>query len=89
MSSTPDGFVPLAKMPTTPKAGSDMKATVLPQARNAQPFRALGQASAPAAPDAHGNSCEPKVLIQRDGDRVSSIQVHCSCGEVIELACVY
>jgi hypothetical protein len=66
-----------------------MKVTVLPQASNVQPFRALGQASAPAMPNTHGNSCEPKVLIQRDGDRVSSIQVHCSCGEVIELACVY
>jgi len=33
--------------------------------------------------------CEPRVTLQRDGGRVSSIRVQCSCGQVIELACVY
>ena len=32
---------------------------------------------------------EPRVTLQRDGERVSSIRIQCSCGQVIELACVY
>lgn len=33
--------------------------------------------------------CEPKVTVERVGDRVTRIQVQCSCGEVIDLSCVY
>ena len=33
--------------------------------------------------------CEPKVSVQRDDNRVTGIQILCSCGQVIELACVY
>ena len=31
----------------------------------------------------------PVVTLKRDGDRVTRIQVRCSCGEVVELDCVY
>jgi hypothetical protein len=31
----------------------------------------------------------PKVTLQRQGDVVSSIRIQCSCGQVIELNCVY
>lgn len=33
--------------------------------------------------------CDPTVTVERVGDRVTRIQVQCSCGEVIELSCVY
>ncbi len=90
MNANRDAFVPLTPAARPSKPGADSKVTVVAQAANLQPFRPLGQ-PAPAAtvPAAHAASCEPRVTVQRDGDRVTSIQVQCSCGQVIELACVY
>ena len=34
-------------------------------------------------------NCEPQVLLQRDGDRVTNIRIQCSCGQVMDLACDY
>jgi hypothetical protein len=34
-------------------------------------------------------TCEPRVTIQRDGDRVTHLRVQCACGQVMDLACVY
>ena len=36
-----------------------------------------------------GKRCEPRVSLQCEGDRVTSIRVQCSCGQVMDLACVY
>ena len=36
-----------------------------------------------------GKSCEPRVSLQSDGDRITSIRVQCACGQVMDLACVY
>jgi len=45
---------------------------------------------APSAPAAPAQNCPPpKVTLQRQGDVVSSIRIQCSCGQVIELNCVY
>lgn len=32
---------------------------------------------------------EPRVTIQRDGDRITHLRIQCSCGQLIDLACVY
>jgi len=32
---------------------------------------------------------EPRITVQRDGERVTGIRVTCTCGQVIELACSY
>jgi hypothetical protein len=32
---------------------------------------------------------EPRVLLQRDGERITNIRVQCSCGQVMDLACDY
>jgi hypothetical protein len=32
---------------------------------------------------------EPTVTLKRDSDRVTHIIVHCTCGQVVELACEY
>jgi|GEM_PF-616692 len=32
---------------------------------------------------------QPSVDVQKDGDRVEKISIHCTCGEVIHLDCVY
>ena len=31
----------------------------------------------------------PRVTLKRDGDKVTHISVQCSCGQTIELACIY
>jgi len=49
-----------------------------------QPLQALGSTTHPAHP---ANS--PKITLKRDGDRITHINVVCSCGQVVELACVY
>ena len=32
---------------------------------------------------------EPRVTVQRDGDRVTHLRIQCTCGLVMDLACVY
>jgi hypothetical protein len=32
---------------------------------------------------------EPRVSIQRDGNRITHLRIQCGCGQVIDLACVY
>ena len=34
-------------------------------------------------------NCEPQVMLQRDGERITSIRIQCSCGPVMDLACDY
>ncbi len=35
------------------------------------------------------SSDEPRVTLQREGDRVTGITIHCTCGQVLNLACSY
>ena len=93
--SQTDSFVPLTTAPlASPGKRADFKATVVPQAQ-VQQFQSApppAAASAPVhavAPAPRAANCEPRVNIQRDGNRVTGIQVQCSCGEVIQLACDY
>jgi hypothetical protein len=49
-----------------------------------------GLAAAPAAPPPPPQNCPPpKVTLQRQGEVVSAIRIQCSCGQVIELSCLY
>jgi hypothetical protein len=32
---------------------------------------------------------EPRVTVQRDGDRVTHVRIQCTCGQIMDLACVY
>jgi hypothetical protein len=32
---------------------------------------------------------EPRVTVQRDGDRVTHLRIQCTCGMIMDLACVY
>jgi hypothetical protein len=90
MTSTPDNaFIPLTGAAAFANQRPDFSVTVLAQAENAQPFRPLGQPLNAACAIAHDSGCEPRVTVQREGERVSSIRVQCACGQVIELACVY
>lgn len=84
-----ESFVPLT--PASPSANrrTDLRISILPQAGNARTFRPLQHAGGKQTSVAHGPGCEPRVSVQRDGDRVTSIQIQCACGQLIELACVY
>jgi hypothetical protein len=64
------------------------------------PLKVLSQAAAkPAfepqkpllsAPASNQEACaQPKVSLQRNGDVITGIRIECSCGEVINLSCVY
>ena len=85
-----ESFVPL----TTAKVANEnreFRVTVISQANPAQNFQTLGQVAAAAehnAPNAKKN-CEPRLSVQRDGEQITNIRVQCSCGQVMELACVY
>jgi hypothetical protein len=87
-----ESFVPLAPASLRP-AGErrEFRATVISQSGQAQAFQSLSTTAAPSAtsPAPQAGTCEPKVSLQRDGNRVTGIQIQCSCGQVIDLLCVY
>jgi hypothetical protein len=86
-----DSFVPLTAAPATAQ-DQEFKVAVIPVQAQSKPFHTL-QHVAPenSAADAADRKklCEPKVSVQRDGDRVTSIRVQCTCGQVMDIACVY
>ncbi len=87
-----DSFVPLA--PASPRPAGErreFRARVISQSSEAQAFQSVAAAVTPsvANPVAHVAHGEPKVSLQRDGNRVTGIHIQCSCGQVIELSCVY
>jgi len=87
MSSQPiDTFVPLNSAAPPARDRAEFKVSVLKDAANLRPFQPLGRPSGakPGSP-----ACEPKVTLQREGDRITGIHIQCSCGQVMELACQY
>lgn len=86
-----DTFAPLT---AAPAAGErrEFHVTVIPQTEQNRPFQSLAQ-HATGAPETGSPGrkkiCEPRVSVQRDGDRVSHIRVECTCGQVMDVACVY
>jgi|ERR1041385_1072046 hypothetical protein len=74
----PDNLVPLP----APRSPSDKFAGLAPN--STAPVPAPTAASPP--PPQHA---PPTVTFKRDGDRVTQIEIRCSCGEVIQLDCDY
>jgi len=65
---------------------------VIPQTGSSQPFQTLEQVAAGATENAplHAKkNCEPRLSLQRDGGRITNIRIQCTCGQMLELACVY
>ncbi len=82
-------FVPLVA--TAPSAERrEFQITVIPQKDQPQPFQSL-EKTMPVAGEwtAFKRNCEPHVSVQRDGGRITSIRIQCTCGQTIDLACVY
>jgi hypothetical protein len=87
-SARENTFVPLTA--TAPAIQSqEFRVGMSAQAGNAQSFRPLGEPAKGISSGTHGSTCEPRVTVQRVGDRVTAIQVQCGCGQIVELACVY
>jgi hypothetical protein len=86
-----ESFVPLTTAPVATGA-REFHVGIISQNGLSQPFQSLEKK--PLGPgeillsDGKKN-CEPRLSIQRDGDRVTSIRVQCTCGQVMDLACVY
>lgn len=84
-------FVPLAS--GTPLKGlADAATTARTAAEAGFEARVKGvptpdSAVSGGAPD--GGAHLPKISLQKEGDRVTRIQITCSCGQVIEIECVY
>lgn len=86
-----DSFLPLTSA-TSGDKGREFRVTVIPQAGSVPGFKNLAHVG--ATETANGSvsalkNCEPRLSLQRDGDRIASIRIQCSCGQVMELACVY
>lgn len=54
----------------------------------------VGAVSTPAAGTPHcvaptGETAQPTVTLHHDDGKVTRIRIHCACGQVIDLDCVY
>ncbi|HTV41940.1 MAG TPA: hypothetical protein VMF08_15260 [Candidatus Sulfotelmatobacter sp.] len=81
-----DEFVPLvAAGPSA--ARQEFQITVIPQNGQPQPFQSLETKGSSAA--VFKRNCEPQLAVQRDGGRITNIRIECSCGQTIDIACLY
>jgi hypothetical protein len=97
-----ESFIPLTAATTHPERrefavtvlpgdGNGMAGTVAGGTASSQ-FHALATPSPVARPQKTSmatSPCEPKVTVQRDGKRVTHLHITCTCGETIDLACLY
>ena len=101
----PDSFVPLTAAPTSsaPREfrvailnGHDHGPTGSVASggagKSSSGFQTLGvgqPAPVSAANPLEKKLAEPRVTVQRDGDRVTHLRIQCTCGMIMDLACVY
>ena len=90
-----DPFVPLTATPMPDGRQPDLRVTVLKPDAGRPPFQPLvtaGESRSPVpgfTPRPATAACEPRVTVEREGDFVSAIRIQCTCGQTLELACVY
>jgi hypothetical protein len=100
----PDSFVPLTAAPASP-APREFRVAILSGhnhgktggvpsdggGKSSVGFQTLGasQAAASAANASEKKLAEPRVSVQRDGDRVTHLRIQCTCGMIMDLACIY
>jgi hypothetical protein len=85
-------FVPLVSAAAASNSERPaFQATVVSQPQQTQKFQSVEASAMNGANGVHarGSNCEPRITVQREGDRVAGIRIQCSCGQVIDLACVY
>jgi hypothetical protein len=87
-----NAFVPLAAPAPTSTRSEPFRPRILNgAAAQSVPFNPAAPAPASAAQPAHptGKCPEPQITLTRDGDKITSIRIQCSCGTVTDLQCVY
>jgi len=92
-----DPFVPLSSQGAQTDGAGAPGFRLKVVARAKEPFTPVvldnpstAPAAAPASPASSAcPAAQPVITLQRDGDRVTRIQIKCSCGQVLELNCVY
>jgi hypothetical protein len=78
-------FVPLvAGAPSVDKR--EFQISVIPHTEQPHGFQSLEKGMPIAGVK---KNCEPHLSLQRNGDRVTNIRIQCSCGQTIDLACLY
>lgn len=87
-------FVPLTSaVPASAGERVDFQATVISQPNHIQKLHSIDAAGSATPPvlgaTVRNSACEPHIAVQREGDRVTGIRIQCSCGQIIDLACVY
>ncbi|HWY31667.1 MAG TPA: hypothetical protein VNX46_12980 [Candidatus Acidoferrum sp.] len=82
-----ESFQPLTSASAANK-NREFRVTVIPQAEPAPPFKHLGQAGE-TQPGNPNKNCEPRLSLEHDDGKISNIRIQCSCGQVMELACLY
>jgi hypothetical protein len=83
-----NNFVPFAasliaaadpKQPSPPPASGAVRST---------PFRPLSAAPASERTPSPQAVSEPRISLERDGQRVTRITIQCPCGHTVELDCI-
>ena len=86
MMATPiETFVPLAADPVAADPAKAFRMMTVDQPADAQSQRSWPSVVTANPPPA----CEPRISLVREKDRVTGIHIQCSCGQVIDLVCVY
>jgi hypothetical protein len=87
-----ESFVPLTAA-TAPPERREFQVNVIHGEAAQKNFQTL--AAPPAMPATNAEPakpkslCEPRVTVQRDGQRVTHLHIQCTCGQTIDLACLY
>ncbi len=84
-----ESFVPLTAAPASAERREFRVAVINRDTKEEKQFHSLEPLRPAAAPAAEKKICEPRVSVQRDGSRVTHLRVQCTCGQVLDLACVY
>jgi len=84
-----DSFVPLTAAPAPPDR-QEFRVHLIPAAEKKETgFHSLESQHPAALAAAEKKTCEPRVTVQRDAGQVTHLRIQCSCGQILELACVY
>ena len=82
-------FIPLATEKSASTATRNFRVLVAEHPERARNISADASAGALAGHASARPGCNPRVRVEREGDRVTGIRIECSCGQVIDLVCRY
>lgn len=80
-----EDFVPFFALPIA----ENLSPAKAPTGREFHPMSTTPAPTPPEPPADPAHPHRPVVKLVREGDHVKQIRIQCSCGQVIELDCVY